>query len=437
MIILGAGLAGLSAAYHGGGTVYEQHNYIGGHSSSKNIDGFVFDEGIHVLQTKNAYVLNLLQNLGVDMLQVERDARIYSYRAYSKYPFQVHTYNLPWSVRARCVSSFLVNTGRQREQHNYEDWIRNSMGDGFAETFMIPYSQKFWGVHPREMSFEWTGNRVPQPRVRDVVMGAFREQKTHFGSNAIFRYPAQAGFGRIANGLAGQLKDIRLEKRVNRIFPEQRQVEFAVGQPGQETKERTTYDQLLSTLPLPELIKMMDDVPAEVQQAVGQLRWNSIMVVNLGIDRADINPSHWIHFPESDFAFFRISFPSNFAPGLVPAHTSSVQAEVSYRPGNPPDRKEIIHRVEEDLRRAKILRPADKVVVADTVNLPYAYVIFDHNRPGAIKVIHQFLLSKGIRPFGRYGSWAYFWSDEAILSGKKAAELAQYADFAIESEAAE
>ena len=34
--------------------------------------------------------------------------------------------------------------------------------------------------------------------------------------------------------------------------------------------------------------------------------------------------------------------------------------------------------------------------------------------------IHKYLNGVGIIPCGRYGDWAYHWSDESILSGKKA-----------------
>ncbi|MGH7897669.1 MAG: NAD(P)-binding protein, partial [Candidatus Binatia bacterium] len=50
VIILGAGLAGLSAAAHfeGDSEVFEKENYVGGHCRSKQVDGFHFDEGAHV-----------------------------------------------------------------------------------------------------------------------------------------------------------------------------------------------------------------------------------------------------------------------------------------------------------------------------------------------------------------------------------------------------
>ena len=76
-IILGGGLAGLSACYNSKGTLYERQSEVGGHASSHEIDGYIFDEGIHVLHTSNEYVLNLMQEIDAKMEVRNRDAWIY------------------------------------------------------------------------------------------------------------------------------------------------------------------------------------------------------------------------------------------------------------------------------------------------------------------------------------------------------------------------
>ena len=66
-LILGGGLAGLSACYHGNGIVFEKDSTWGGHARSHSSEGFVFDEGIHVLHTDNEYILNLLDEIDVEL----------------------------------------------------------------------------------------------------------------------------------------------------------------------------------------------------------------------------------------------------------------------------------------------------------------------------------------------------------------------------------
>ena len=419
IVILGGGVAGLTAAlYASEAPVFEAAADWGGAAGSDTADGFTFDRGIHVLQTTNKQIIELLEQLGVQFDILDRSAHIYAFGKYTAYPFQINSTNLRLDRRIRCVASFLRRNSNPPPT-NYAEWIYRSIGRGFGDTFLIPYSEKFWGVHPREMSFEWTGNRVPKADVWQVLRGAFVSRNTRVGTNATFRYPAGSeGYGAVPTALRRRVGNrLHLRHRAIRVDLARKRVEFDNG-------AAVDYRVLLGTIPLPELVGIASEVPAEVRSAVGRLRTNSIMVVNLGIARANLSSKHWIHFPEKDIAFFRISFPSNFSAGLAPPGCSSISAEVSYPTGAAPDRDALVQRVIDDLVRVGVLRADDRVVVRHTRDIPWGYCIYDEARRQALPVIRRWLGAHDIVPGGRYGLWTYFWSDEAMLSGKKAAELA-------------
>lgn len=418
VVILGGGVSGLTAALDTGAPVYEAAPIAGGAASSDIVEGFAFDHGIHVLQTTNMEVVAMLEKLGVEFRIVDRSAHIYAFGKYTAYPFQINSTNLRWDRRIHCVTSFLRRASNP-EPANYADWIYKTIGRGFGDTFLIPYSEKFWGVHPSQMSFEWTGNRVPKAEIWQVLRGAVVSRNTRVGTNATFRYPASPeGYGRVPNCLARAVgAQLHTGHRATHVDVAKRRVVF------NDTIE-VGYEVLLSTIPLPTLMDIASEVPAEVREAAGVLRTNSIMIVNLGIDRADLTDKHWIHFPEKDIAFFRISFPHNFAPQLAPPGMSSISAEVSYPTGSPPDPALLIDRVTADLRRVGVLRADDRVVVSHTRDIPWGYCIFDEARKKALPVIERWLDSVHIVPGGRYGLWTYFWSDEAMMSGRKAGEQA-------------
>ena len=107
LVILGGGLAGLSASLHSGAPCFEAASRAGGIATSDTTDGFTFDRGIHILQTQSQEVLDLLGKIGVRMETHEREAHIYSHGRYTPYPFQVNTAGLPIGLRARCVWNFL------------------------------------------------------------------------------------------------------------------------------------------------------------------------------------------------------------------------------------------------------------------------------------------------------------------------------------------
>src|SRR5947207_6022364 len=107
VIVLGAGLSGLSAAYHLGGEceVFEKEAYIGGHCRTKHVDGFNFDEGAHVFFGKDDCSRTLVQEpLGTEL--VSHRAEIwnnYGDRRFGQYPVQANAHALPPDLATRCV----------------------------------------------------------------------------------------------------------------------------------------------------------------------------------------------------------------------------------------------------------------------------------------------------------------------------------------------
>lgn len=425
-IILGGGLAGLSAAYHSGFPVYEASAAPGGTAASVNSQGFVFDLGIHILHSKDTYFLELLEKLEVKLVTHQRSGWIFSHNKFFPYPFQVNTSHLPFLTRLQCILGFLASRINKKTPRNYQEWMVNNFGRGFAEIILTPYARKFWGVSPQDMTYEWAGNRVPRPSFSEVVKGAFKDQDTALGTHVSFQYPSNLGqgFGAIANALAAKVKEIHYGLKATAIELAERAVLFDHGQ------LRVNYHRMISTLPLPELLKLLpgEMVPAEITAAAKALKYNSIAVVNLGVDHPAISEKHWIHFPEPHISFFRISFPKNFAAGLAPSRNSAIQAEVSYMSVTQPDPERLLAEVKQDLVKVGVLAADTRVIFEEVVFLPYGYVIYDHDRESAVAAIHQFLQKFNIYPCGRYGDWEYLWSDQAILSGKKAAESCLEAD---------
>lgn len=416
--VLGGGLAGLSAGMQAGVPVFEAAGHAGGVAASDTVDGFTFDRGIHVLQSKNQKIYALLDRIEVTLESRERDAHIYAHGCYTAYPFQVNTVGLPLWTRIRCVCDFLRRAADD-EPANYEEWMYCNIGRGLAEIFLIPYSEKFWGVHPRELTHDWTGNRVPKPSTLQVLRGAVWSRRTRVGSNSTFQYPVGGGgYGAVATALARQIEQLYLQHVAVSIDPIARRVRFSNGRV-------LDYRVLVNSIPLPTLIKLMErEVSPEVREAVAKLRTNSIFIVNLGIDRPNVSNRHWVHFPEKDVSFFRISYPTNFDPAVAPPGTSAISAEVAYSPGNPIARDTIVERVISDLVRVGAMRANERIIVKSTHDIPLAYCIYDQSRKDSVRIIGKWLLEHDIITCGRYGLWSYFWSDEAMTSGIKAADKA-------------
>jgi len=421
-IILGAGLAGLSAGYHSGFPVYEAQQGPGGTCVSPKINGYVFDLGIHVLHTKNSYVLKLLQNdLRVKFNEQDRVGRIFSFDRFTRYPFQANTFGLPIPIVKECLVSYIEAFCKRMNSvgtnyENYEDWIISSFGVGVAKHFMIPYSDKFWTVPAKDLSTEWLDVRVPMPTPDEVVEGALTEQTKEFGPNAIFRYPLKNGISAIPESLMKSGVKVAFNKEAVKIDLKKKEITFSDG-------TLQSYSTLISTIPLPDLVKIVD-VPKSISEAAGQLKHNSILCVNIGINRDKLCDKHWIYYPEKKYSFFRISFLTNFSSHMAPKGKSSLSAEVSYSEDKTINKKNIVDNVIKDLIKVNILDKDDKIELVDVRDIKYGYVIYDHNRSTSLNKIKKYFKKNSIIVCGRYGNWEYQWMDDAILDGKRAAEEA-------------
>ena len=107
---------------------------------------------------------------------------------------------------------------------------------------------------------------------------------------------------------------------------------------------------------------------------------------------------------------------------MAPPGHSSISCEIAYSRRKPLEAEGLVDRVITALRESGILQQSDKIVSASQTDSPYAYVVFDHNRNEAVRVIHEWMEDVGLIPCGRFAEWGYQWSFEAIECGRRAAE---------------
>jgi protoporphyrinogen oxidase len=420
-IIIGAGLAGLSAGYHLGlnYTILEQNNQVGGLCRSIEDRGYTFDFAPHIFFTGSQYVNGLIDEiLNGDHIRQQRKAFIYLKSTYIEYPFEVNLNGLPQEVINECIEG--AKNRESIEPKNFEEWIYSTFGSGVAKHYMVPYNEKIWKFNLDGMNIDWIAGRVPAPTVEEIVKGAEGKAKKNYGPNAFFLYPRNGGIGSIPTALAKRVRDIRLSSNVIEIKPRDSRSVDIVYMKGIERK-MIEAKHVLASMPLPEIVKSIKDAPEEVIKAAEKLVHNSLVCVNVGVDRSQISDKHWLYFPEKEYIFNRISFPMNFSPETTPKGRSSILVEVTYR-GKKPDLKETKEKVKEGLLKAEILRENDKLDVFDAHDFNYAYVIYDLDHKKNVSIIHDYLKINKILPIGRFGEWEYLNMDKSILSGKIVAE---------------
>jgi len=399
--------------------MYDQHGYHGGHTASHLYEGgWTFDEGPHISYTKDERIRRLFED-GVDGQLQTFDAKVNNYWRghWIKHPAQVNLYGLPTDLVAQIIVDYVETQSSERSIETYADWLLASFGRTFAETFPMEYTVKYHTTTADNMSTDWIGPRLYRPDFEEVLRGALTASTRDVHYITEFRYPTRGGFVSFLRRFADEA-DLRLGHRLVEIDTVSKTLRFDNGQVG-------AYDHVVSSIPLPDLVPMIAGAPADVLEAASQLACTEAVVVNLGLGRSDLVDAHWTYFYDSDVTFTRLSTPHLQSPNNVPPGCGSLQAECyfsrKYRPLDVrPD--EVIQPVVDDLVRCGVLEEGEDILFSNAMHIPYANVIFDLERADAVSTVHGFLDDVGIRYCGRYGEWAYIWTDESFKSGEAAAQ---------------
>jgi protoporphyrinogen oxidase len=424
IIIVGAGLAGLSTAYHLNDLTYrvfEKEPEAGGLCRSYRLDGFTFDMTGHLLHFRQAAIKALVESLLAGRLERHsRRSYIYSHGVYTEYPFQVNTHGLPPEVIRECLLGFIATLtnhgshGIRRDAPSFQTWILENLGEGFAKHFMVPFNEKLWQVKLDELTADWVSWLVPKPDLKDVVNGALGIKDKQFGYNPSFLYPKVGGIDVLPKAFLPSVKDLRYDSELIEVDTTHRQATFRSGT--RTSTER--YDALVSTIPIPELVQRCLDLPEAVREAAKGLRCLSVYSVNLGVGREGVSDKHWIYFPEPEYPFYRAGFPMNFSPGLGRPGCSSLYVEISHHATDHRTPRMILKQVQAGLERAGILRAEDEIVTADVRDIRYAYVLFDRHRSRQLPMILEELKRRNIHSIGRYGRWEHTSMEDAIGQGQ-------------------
>jgi protoporphyrinogen oxidase len=427
IVVLGTGMAGFGAAYRLNAegitpVMYDKNDYYGGHTASfRNESGFLFDVGPHISFTKDPRIQDLFAE-SVDQQYETLPISLNNYwRGYwPKHPVQLNLHGLPNEVVVNVIADFVEE--RQKPEppvENYADWLISSFGRTFAESFPMQYTRKYHLTTAENMTTDWLGPRIYRPSLEEVLRGALSASAPQVHYITHFRYPSAGGFVHYLKKFV-PLGNLKLKHELVCIDPRAKQLRFSNG-------FVTNYDALVSSVPLPELIRMIEGAPEDVVEASRRLACSTCVLVNLGVDRQDLSEAHMTYFYDEDICFTRLGFPHMLSTRNAPPGTGSIQAEVyfsdKYKPlvGSP---DAWIEPVIKDLRRCDLLRENDRILSKKAVLLRYANIIFDLDRAAALKTVHGYLDDLGIAYCGRYGDWGYMWTDESFKSGELAAERA-------------
>lgn len=452
IVIMGAGLAGLSCAYElvkQGQTVVviEKNNWVGGLTHTFETDGFRFDIGPHRWVTKIEEVDQWFKNLmGKRIIRVPRLTRIYFDKKFFYYPMRfknVFRLGILTALRA-AVDYFWIRLKTRIKKPkvvSMEDAYINQFGRTLYEKFFKRYSEKLWGRPCSDLSGDWVVQRSRKMSLSTIIKDAIIPSKGKVVSLAeSFLYP-RTGIGEVSERLKKEIEkrggEIILEAEVVQVNRQKGKV-ISVEVKQKNRRRLIRGDEFISSIPLTDLVKRINpSPPADVLKATEKLGYRSEIFVALAVKGSKLFPDNWVYVHPPELPFMRFVETDNFSKEMSPPGKTSFVFEIPCDEGDEIWRKsnqELIDlTIKSFIAEFGMIKKED-ILTGMVVRYPKTYPVYDLDYQRPLKKIKKFVYQfPNLQIIGRYGVFRYNNMDHTILTGIYAARNVMGGKFDIES----
>lgn len=453
VVVIGGGPAGLTAAYElqklsdaHVPVVFEGSNLVGGISRTESNKGYRFDIGGHRFFTKVKEVEEMWHEvLGDDFITRPRQSRIYYRGRYFDYPLKIFNAltNIGPYESLRILASYLKWQVRPyRKEESFEEWVINRFGGRLYMHFFRSYTEKVWGIDPKEIRADWAAQRIKNLSLFKAVWNAISGANDTTSLIEEFQYP-RLGPGmmweKCSDLIEQQGGEVQMRSEVTKVYRDGNHVTAIDvrrwSEDGQDLgTERVEGEQFVNSMALRDLIHSFDPPPPpEVIDAANRLRYRDFLIVTLVLDQADPFPDNWIYIHSPHVKVGRIQNFSAWSPEMVPdPNTASIGMEYFCQQGDG-----LWTMSDEDLRAKAAfeleelgLSTAEHVIDAAIIRQPKAYPVYDGEYQDALKVIKEWILTlDNFQTVGRNGLHRYNNQDHSMLSAMYAARNIAGSDY--------
>ena len=439
MVIIGAGPAGLTAAYElakagVASTILEKDSVVGGIARTVNYKGYRFDIGGHRFFTKVGLVEQLWREvLGEDLIRRQRLSRIYYRGKFYYYPLRALNalWNLGLWETARCVASYgWAKLFPRRPEDDFATWVTNRFGRRLFEVFFKTYTEKVWGIPCTEIQAEWAAQRIKglslTSAIKNALFGELGKSKQEIIKTLIdeFDYPRHGPgmmWTRTRQLVEARGSRVVFNAPVERLHWREGAVEAV--QAGGQIYPVT---HLISSMPVRELIEKLSPAPSEqLLAAARDLHYRDFLAVAVIINQKDLFPDNWIYVHDKDVKLGRIQNFNNWSPEMVPdPATTCLGLEYFCFEGDglwtSPD-AELIELGKRELGRLGLVDPA-RIIDGAVVRMQKAYPVYDRGYEAAMRQVREFLPRvPNLQLVGRNGMHRYNNQDHSMLTAVLAA----------------
>jgi protoporphyrinogen oxidase len=444
IVIIGAGPAGLTAAYQltrfgvEGNVVLESDDVVGGISRTVERDGWRFDIGGHRFFTKVPEVEAVWHEIlpEDEFLVRPRLSRIYYGGKFYDYPLRAWNAlrNLGPVEATRCVASYLwARVHPPKDTSTFEGWTVSRFGWRLYRTFFKTYTEKVWGVGADEIQADWAAQRIKNLSLGKAIVNALSPRRNQRAITSLieeFEYP------RLGPGMMWETccdivtrngTDVLMGQRVVAVELDEGAAVAVVAEDDQGIRRRYPCTAIVSSMPLGALVDVMDPPAPDAVLAAGRaLRHRDFLTVALVIPERHAFPDNWIYVHETGVKLGRIQNFASWSPDMVKPGRTCLGLEYFVNEGDDwwsRTDADLVRAATAELERIRLV-PSGVVEAGYVVRMPKAYPLYDAAYAGNVAVVQEWLAGHAVNvwPVGRNGMHRYNNQDHSMYTAMLAVE---------------
>lgn len=438
VIILGAGISGLSAAWRLSDMgakvdILESSQSVGGLAGTSREGDYCLDVGPHSFFSNDQQIVNTVCGLFENTFQlIPRKVKFYYKGKYIDYPLTAQSvlFQMGLCSGVKTVCSFLkgkLSHYKQRlsqdEFQTVEDWAISSFGEYLYRTFFKPYTEQFWKIPCSELSSRSIPTHTRMSFINTLRL-LLRQKFGRQGESLVERemrptYYPPTGFAEIAEQISNRIESnyghIHLGCEVTGVneLPGGR-MHIAYRRNGRQ--EEMEGDYVVSTLPLSLLVNMLSPpVSLEVKLSANRLEYRPLIVLGMLTQRQKILNCGYVYILNRPFN--RIFEMNEFSPSTSPSGENIIAVEMPCRRDSfiwKASKEELFKMCIPSLAKDGFIEPGE-VKMLFLAKAPYAYPIYRKDYAFHLNRVMGYLKKyKFLATLGRCGEFMYMDIDECM-----------------------
>lgn len=439
IVVLGAGPAGLTAAYELAKTgVYqitlvEITDKVGGMARSFSLFNQIVDVGPHRFFSSDPRINKIwLEVVGREYKMVNRITRIYYKNKFFNYPLKAFNAlsNLGlWETFLCLTSYFYSKIFPPKNINNFESWVVNKFGYRLYSIFFKDYTEKLWGISCQELGTEFAEQRIKKFSLGEAILSVLPNRKNNHKTLVDqFAYPL-GGNGDVYNKMLSKFLLMEGQLLTN-TFAEK--IDFEMESNKYLVKLSNgiilNCDNLISTMPINNFVSIFNPSTPEIKSSANSLKFRNTLILYVNINKDHIFKDQWLYIQDGKAKSGRITNFNNWVPEIKKGNEGNTVLALEYwcfdqdEIWNLSDEK-LLEIAKKDLKICNFISNDKDIIGFHSLKVPKCYPIyFGDYKMHLDQMIAFFNGFENLQLIGRYGAFKYNNQDHSILMGLLAAE---------------